>query len=254
MRWTQDLSIASDRLLYGGSDVIIVVDSAMNWAFGSYWQKFESWISGVCSTHPNVEIVLFLLVILPLLMQCYLVGVFVVAWEEGVWAMEKLRRWWSQPGRTLLREREIAKRKKMRLVRDEVEALPKMRPRALTLRSDGRSPAFKEESRSHDGSHVRQRTVDQLEACELWRFPFEVREQIWKYAVGGNHVHIVKRRQRWGSVYCPAKDPTDPVHRDLCTRRDEDGYHVTSAWPRDMRPLALLVSCRQMQVDWHLYT
>jgi hypothetical protein len=246
VHWEQALSIAGNRLFYSGGFTIGLLDSAVNWAFGSYWLKFESWTSELCSAHPYVDIAVSVLVLLPLAMQCCFVGVFVVAGEECWWLMKKVMRWWSQPRRTLLIEKEIAERKKKRLVRDEVNALPKMRPRALTLRSDGALPAFTEGMCSHDGSYVRQRTVDQLQACKIWRFPFEVREQIWKYAVGGNHVHIVKRRQRWGSVYCPAKDPTDPIHRDLCTRRDDDGYCLTSAWPRDMRPLALLVSCRQM--------
>ncbi|KAF2449622.1 hypothetical protein P171DRAFT_440108 [Karstenula rhodostoma CBS 690.94] len=213
---------------------------AMRWAFDAHWRNLKDRFEGFVHRYWAVEVVAIILALLSFFPVFYILGVFVVAGEEFVEAIGKLRWRLSQPRRHLLSETEVAKRRETKLKRDEVKALPKMRPRALTLRSDDGTPALKDELRTHDRSRVKQNTVDQLGACDLWRFPFEVRETIWKYAVGGNHVHIVKRRQRWGSVYCPAKDPTDPVHRDFCTRRDEDGYHVMSAWPTDTKPLALL--------------
>lgn len=223
------------------------VDSALRWALDSYWRESKSRISDYLRAHTHVETVVLVLGLLPLALLLYIMGAFVVVVEECVEVLARLRWWWSQPRRHLLKAEEIRKRRETRVLgRDEVKALPKTRPRALTLRSDGISPAFEQQPGSRVQNRVRQRTVDQLQACSLWRFPFEVREVIFKYAVGGNHVHIVKGRGRWGSVYCPAKDPIDPAHRDFCVRRDDDGYYAKSAWPKDMKPLALLVSCRQM--------
>lgn len=224
-----------------------LVNSALKWAFDPHWRKLKDCIRGFVSRHWTIQIAVVVVVLVPFALLLYVMGVFVVSGEEVVEMIgifrDRLRRRLSEPRRHLLSEKEIAKRREAKSRRDDLKPLPKMRPRALTLRPDG---ASKEESHTRYRSRVKQKTVDQLGACDLWRFPFEVREAIWKYAVGGNHVHIVKRRQRWGSVYCAAKDPTDPVHRDFCTRRDTDGYHVMSAWPTDTKPLALLVSCRQM--------
>ncbi|KAL5387842.1 hypothetical protein DPSP01_003240 [Paraphaeosphaeria sporulosa] len=244
--WKQFLSTVDDRVLESGSVPFRLLDSAIKWAFDAHWRNFKNFIHDVVNKHFAIELVVFFVVLPPLALLLYTVGVVVVAWEEVVVAAKLVRRWASEPRRHLLSEKTIAKRRQMKARRDEVKALPKMRPRALTLHSDGGSPVFEEELHTLGRSRVKQKTVDQLGTCDLWKIPFEVREAIFRYAVGGNHVHIVKRRQRWGSVYCPAKDPTDPVHRDFCTRRDKDGYHVMSAWPKDTRPLALLVSCRQI--------
>lgn len=95
--------------------------------------------------------------------------------------------------------------------------------------------------------NVAQKTIDQQGICRLWKLPPEIRALIWMHAIGGGHVHIVKRKLRLGNLYCPASDPTDPVHRDLCSaKKDPNGFHTLTAWPLDRRPLSLLVTCRQM--------
>lgn len=240
------LRTTNDRLLEGGGMVLFGMDAALEWVFRSYWREPKSACKAYLDRHENVEIALVLLLFVPVFAFLYVAGVFVVAGEEVVSGVSRAMWWLRQPRRRLLTKEERNERWQRKKERDEGEALPKMRPRALTLMADDCSAIFKEESRSHGRSRVKQRTVDQLASCEFWKLPFEVREVIWKYAVGGNHVHVVKGRGRWTSVYCPAKDPTDPVHRDFCVRRDDAGFYVKSAWPRDMRPLALLVSCRQM--------
>lgn len=232
------LSTVNERFLDGGRSLENQLYAALAWVFGSYWQNFKDVADDALAKYTAINILVVLLVCPPL----YLMGVFVVLGEEIAWARWRL----AQPRRELLSEEVIAERREFKLRRDEVQALPKMRPRALTLRSDGGRPTLTEEARGRDRRRVGQKTVDQLGKCDFWKLPFEVREKIWKYAVGGNHVHVLKRRRRWGSVYCPAQDPADPTHRDFCTRREGDGCHVVSAWPVDMKPLALLVSCRQM--------
>ncbi|KAF1969540.1 hypothetical protein BU23DRAFT_601496 [Bimuria novae-zelandiae CBS 107.79] len=216
--------------------------SVMAWLLCGQWPRIRRHISDFCSKHPIVEIALHLLILPPVLVLFYAAAA--VDWIFEACQVVPA----NEPGVDLLKEHEIRRRVKKRGIRDSVKELPLVRHRALTLRSgqvdcdDG----LKEKVPDRGGKRVDQRTVDQLGTCALWRFPLEVRECIWKYVVSGNHIHIVKRRGRLGNVYCSAQDPTDPVHRDFCARSDEQGFYVPSAWPRDRRPLALLVSCRQI--------
>lgn len=125
----------------------------------------------------------------------------------------------------------------------EVKELPRMRERNLTLvlGSDVIKPM--EADRDYGDAPVQQKTIDQLDTCQFWRLPPDVRERIWRYAVGNGYVHIVRRKHRLRSVYCPAKNPTDPLRRDLClSNRDGQGYHVPAAWPPHDRSLSLLGS------------
>jgi hypothetical protein len=173
---------------------------------------------------------------------------------------------WS--GRHPLSNEEIRERMRERRERYAVRQLPPTRPRRLTL---GEKPeemrdefeaeqgtmndegASTQRDKKYEHSYaglpttgVEQRTVDQLGKSPLWRFPPEVREKIWEYTVGGHHIHIVRRRGRLGNVYCPLPDPTDPARRDICLdTRDKKGFYKPTAWPIDMRPLSLLLSCRQ---------
>lgn len=175
--------------------------------------------------------------------------------------------WWvferSRERRQAKEREKIAEAKKWR---NAVEPLPRVRPRALTLHSrvplpekglaaqDASFSAQKKTGRKRreipcaiEPRVVKQTTTDQLGNCDLWKLPYEVREEIWKYAVGGHHIHIVRRKGRLGNVYCPAEEPLDPLRRDLCIlKRDEQGYYRPTAWPKDARPLALMLSCRQM--------
>ncbi|CAI6325313.1 unnamed protein product [Periconia digitata] len=95
---------------------------------------------------------------------------------------------------------------------------------------------------------IHQTTIDQMKTCQLWRLPPEIRALIWMFVVGGGHVHIVRTQKRLVGVYCPAKDPTDPLHKDLCVSKMDkyDYYHDPSPWPMDRRPLSLLLTCRQI--------
>jgi len=190
----------------------------------------------------------------------------------GEWVVKQAK-WcakrWRE--RNLLTPEELSSRKRARAARDAVREFPRKRNRRLTMGE--RRVAIRDELEAAPeswplftaGGHMRrtlmnskrvyggkatvfeQLTADQLGKSHFWRFPFEVREKIWRYAVGGHHIHIVRRRGRLGNVYCPADDPTDPLRRDLCLEtRDEHGFHRPTAWPQDIRPLSLLLSCRQM--------
>lgn len=169
--------------------------------------------------------------------------------------------------RHLLTDQEIARRREQRIVRNSVKRLPRMRPRALTLSRedvvpvnvsvDGTMPLLVSPvpltfNHGHvPGIQVPRVLVDQLGHCTLWKLPLEVREVIWKYAVGNNDIHIVPRKGRLGNVYCPrgSGDNCDWERRDLCTyKRDKENFWLPTAWPRDARPLALLMTCRQMYV------
>ncbi|KAF2110739.1 hypothetical protein BDV96DRAFT_199100 [Lophiotrema nucula] len=155
---------------------------------------------------------------------------------------------------------EIEERKKRREERDGVKRLPGLRARRLSLGSAGdefsreggwqkkndhrskkpRTYPTKEEA-------VQQSTFHQGQDCHLYRLPYEIRDLIWQYALGGHHIHIVKRRGRLGSVYCPAEDPLDDSRKDLCLlSRNDAGFYTPTAWPPDVKPLGLLRSCRQI--------
>jgi hypothetical protein len=229
---------------------------------------FRSWLQ----RHPLLAKFIYLCyLILVLPFYGLLVGVtgVVIACE---WVGERAKwcaKTWRE--RNLMKPDEIARRRKEREARYAVREFPRQRKRRLTMgerkvairddvepapqkqivmTSEGTGTRTKKKAkRGYAGmaTVVQQRTVDQLGKSHLWRFPFEVREKIWQYAVGGHHIHIVRRRGRLGNVYCPADDPTDPMRRDLCLdTRDEHGFYKPTAWPRDVRPLSLLLSCRQV--------
>lgn len=233
-------------------------------------RSFSSWLKG----HPHIETVFSAFSVLVLIPT---IGFLYVVWGVLVcikWVYEQFKRGvrkWHE--RHLLKPEEIARRKGMRRLRDGVRDLPERRKRRLTLgerradmedkletEQEPHAEPTAEEQRKHSkktrrrypggvSGSVEQITIDQLGKSVFWRLPFEVREEIWKYAVGYHHIHIVHRRGRLGNVYCPADDPTDPLRRDLCLEtRDEQGFYRPTAWPRDMRPLSLLLSCRQMYV------
>ncbi|KAF2259738.1 hypothetical protein CC78DRAFT_620782 [Lojkania enalia] len=199
-----------------------------------------------------------------------LVAVYLVAksCRKGIqWAMTKYDETFVQPPRKLLKEDEISNRRLERRARNAVKALPSVRPRALTLNSKGvmdmdnpgtiSPPANKKNLR--DTGHakepavspreetVQQITTDQVGACDFYSLPYEIRQIIWRYTLGGHHIHIVKRKGRLGNVYCAANDPMSPDHRDLCTQsRDNHGFYIPTSWPQDARPLSLITSCRQI--------
>ncbi|KAJ4295176.1 hypothetical protein N0V90_007186 [Kalmusia sp. IMI 367209] len=236
-----------DRAEIGGHFLRSKVSAGMSRLFGWRWWHLKARISNFFYEHRSVESAVLCIVGPPMVVVFFTLAAFIWAFE----ICERRRRWFLEwidgllyePPRELLDPEEEGRRIAARKERDRMKALPLVRPRSLTLRS---GDAFREDVGAHDGRRVRQKTVDQLGACELWRFPFEVRELIWKNVIGGNHIHIMKKRGRLGSVYCPAKDPKDPAHRDFCIRRDEKGFYMPTAWPMDMRPLALLLTCRQI--------
>ncbi|KAF2493187.1 hypothetical protein BU16DRAFT_563365 [Lophium mytilinum] len=89
-------------------------------------------------------------------------------------------------------------------------------------------------------------TVDQLGKSGLWKLPFELRTTIWKYALGGNYIHILKKRGRLGHAYCPAKHPEVFPRVDRCSYPMKDGFSVTTAFPFRQKPLGLISTCRQI--------
>ena len=196
------------------------------------------------SAHKYLEFTLVVVLLPPYLATFYTMAAMSWLYDQSYETVYEI----EEPRRELLTRGEIAKRVAKREERDAVKTLPVARPRALTLRSNHGNLGFEnhQEDTTRKTKGLRQSTIDQLGYCDLWRLPFEVRELIWKYTVGGNHIHIVKVKGRLGSVYCPAEDPTDPLRRDLCTKMGKQGLYEKSAWPRDLRPLALLVSCRQV--------
>lgn len=152
-------------------------------------------------------------------------------------AIKLVRRWRSrEKNKKILAVN--AERKRARETREAVKPLPSIRSRALSL-----LPQAEEIGRS-DSTYNSQEMANPQVSFRLRELPFEIRSMIWKYAVGGNHIHIVKKRGRLGNVYCSAKNPEDPVRRDLCVGRDGRGFYKPSAWPVDLRPLSLILSCR----------
>lgn len=153
---------------------------------------------------------------------------------------------------------EITTRREKRRQRNAIIPLPKTRVRALTigdphlLVGEEKTRVIKHVSKGKKSKErqLHQWTTDHLGVSRLWNLPFEIREQIWKYVgLCGHHVHIVRRKKRLASVYCPAKDPTSPSRRDLCLlTRDRDGFHKRTAWPPHPGPMSLLLTCRQMLV------
>lgn len=212
--------------------------------FGMRYYSMRDRVYEVFAAHNYLGLIFTLVLKPPYLAICWMLALtdwLYDQFHETVYEIE-------EPRRELLTEEEIAKRAAKRRERGAAKALPLVRPRALTLLSRGGTIDF-ENLKVGSGKgkkQPKQSTIDRLGYCDFWRLPFEVRELIWKYTIGGNHVHIVKWRGRLGSVYCPAEHPTDPIRRDLCTRMGKQGVYEKSAWPRDTRPLALLVSCRQM--------
>ncbi|KAF2812495.1 uncharacterized protein BDZ99DRAFT_569164 [Mytilinidion resinicola] len=89
-------------------------------------------------------------------------------------------------------------------------------------------------------------TIDQLEKSGLWKLPFELRTTIWKYALGGNYIHILKKRGRLGHAYCPAEHPEEFARVDKCSYPLKDGFSVSTAFPFRTKPLGLISSCRQI--------
>ena len=223
--------------------------------------------------HPILErfvYSLYLAVLLPFFVLVYTAAGIAIAIE---WVANQIKlgvKRWRE--RHLLKPEEVARRKREREARYAVRDMPRKRKRRLTLGE--RKVAIRDELEVEPGvatvpdpgnyrvvgakkkrklvygctaTETGQLTIDQLGKSHFWRFPFEIREMIWKYAVGGHHIHIVRRRGRLGNVYCPADDPTDPLWRHLCLEtRDEHGFYKPTAWPVDVRPLSLLLSCRQM--------
>ncbi|KAF2735276.1 hypothetical protein EJ04DRAFT_511840 [Polyplosphaeria fusca] len=164
-------------------------------------------------------------------------------------------------------KREKADERAANLVaRDGVKPLPRVRNRGLTLGStESQSPlqasgpdvfeVSPEKSRRRrkramvqEGmKEISQRTIEQTGTSALFNLPYEVRDLIWTYAVGGHDIHIVRRRGRLGNVYCAAEHPLPPDFRDLCClSRDQEGYYLPTAWPRDLKPLGLALTCRQI--------
>ncbi|KAF2193748.1 hypothetical protein K469DRAFT_745230 [Zopfia rhizophila CBS 207.26] len=225
--------------------------------------------------HKRIKNALIIIVCCPVIV---LLNIYVYVERCINWILMKYHRKFVVPAlyppRNLLSEKEIEERRKKREERNLVKPLPAKRPRALTLGGDemektleteamlrtdavemNRPPTEAEKKKGQKKSRhlvqsetvVRQTTVDQLSKCDFWKLPFEIREQIWKYAVGGHHIHILKRKGRLGNAYCPATDSTDPDRRDFCCLpKDENGFTVPTAWPRDTRPLGLMMSCRQI--------
>ncbi|KAF1957031.1 hypothetical protein CC80DRAFT_504127 [Byssothecium circinans] len=227
------------------------------------WRDFKKAARNWFKRHPLIKKMSVLIIIPPCFILYYTsVAIF--------WVYESLEQGWREPKRWLLKEEEIRRRKEQREKRDSIKILPTRRPRALSLAAGGtrvecgveipvemsvRSVAEESKGKRREENVVvkkveEQRIVDQLGTCQLWKLPFEVRQQVWKYAVGGNHIHIMRRKGRLGNVYCSADDPTDPIRRDLClSTRDENGCYIPTAWPRDTYPLALLSICRQIYTE-----
>lgn len=171
------------------------------------------------------------------------------------WMKKIYRKNFARRSRDIPTPREVETRTEKKRSKNAVKPLPKVRPRTLTLTKHGTDWTTQQqmEWRKKKNFHVEQRqeTIDQLGKCDFYKFPFEIREQIWKYAFGGHHIHIVKKKGRLGNIICPAGDPTNPNWRDLCVmQRDEDGFCKPSAWPPDIRLLSVVGSCRQMHVCW----
>ncbi|KAF2465612.1 uncharacterized protein BDR25DRAFT_85496 [Lindgomyces ingoldianus] len=183
------------------------------------------------------------------------------------WVLKKYDEKFVQPPRDLLKPKEVLERGYRRKLRDGVKPLKLNRRRALTLVSgepETKSSTSGCSSTPMEGQQEKkwnkkpdallrtekalpQSTIDQLGTCEFYKLPFEIRELIWKYAVGGHFIHITRKKGRLSNVYCPAKDPTNPDRRDICLlSRDHHGFYVPTRWPRDMRPLALIMTCRQI--------
>ncbi|KAF2021074.1 hypothetical protein BU24DRAFT_14337 [Aaosphaeria arxii CBS 175.79] len=182
---------------------------------------------------------------------------FYIAYSLVVYLCKEFDEWMHRPSRQLLEPQEIESRRAKREARYRARPLPRFRERAMTLDSNGglslvAAPVTgrKEgETRRvvHSLASVRQTTTDQLGVCDLYIFPYEIREMIWQYALGGHHIHIVKRKGKLGSIYCPANGALDLDHTDLCClSRDQRGYHTATGWPSHARPLSLLGSCRQI--------
>jgi hypothetical protein len=97
--------------------------------------------------------------------------------------------------------------------------------------------------------------VDQLDKSILWKLPLELRTTIWKYALGGNYIHILKKKGRLGHAYCPAEHPEEFERMDKCSYPKDHGYSVSTVFPVRTKPLGLISSCRQMYIliDFHLY-
>ena len=123
--------------------------------------------------------------------------------------------------------------------------LPKSRARSLTLRLS--PPAAHGKAKKKDVTA--QRTIDQLESSILYRLPLEIRIMVWEHALGGNHVHITRKRKRLGHAICPNPNLAIEGGKELCTAtRDGYGFWRATEYPKKMSPLSLLKTCRQMCV------
>lgn len=125
-----------------------------------------------------------------------------------------------------------------------------MAPRPLPVRPPSRALTLRHERDRIDGDSPTRgpsgKVLDQS-ASRLMRLPFELRQMIYRAAVGDTTMHMVLKQNRLGYIRCQAaNDRNCPIDYDLC--------HVWSVFanlpaqppPTDNDILPLLLSCRQM--------
>ena len=230
---------------------------------GTYERRVRFWTDKHAIIGPPIYWTL-ICVGVPVFIGLYTLEIFVAVIETG---FQKLRKKFSEQSSKevyILDKYENLKRR--RQANNAVRPLSSVRPRTLTILSsnvgNGPDVVNQEEGRLESTTKTRsnmqnrhtfarqsihQTTIDQFGVCTLYRLPFEIRQMIWQYSIGRNHIHIVRRRRRLGHVVCPASDPTDPNRRDLCSLTlDPERFYVPTAWPLDSRLLSLIRSCRQM--------
>ena len=125
-----------------------------------------------------------------------------------------------------------------------------MAPRPLPVRPPSRTLTLRHIRDSTDGDPApigpSGKSLDQS-ASRLMRLPFELRQMIYRAAIGDTTMHIVLKQNRLGYIRCTASDVrTCPI--------DDIMHHTWSVFtviPDEMPPtdddiLPLLLTCRQV--------
>ncbi|OCK84925.1 hypothetical protein K432DRAFT_439645 [Lepidopterella palustris CBS 459.81] len=204
----------------------------------------------IVDTCKNIGIIGLLVVSCPLWTICIIIGypiAYLIKHSKQRRHRRERARWFWEPPQLLTDEEKEALYLKRREA-SRPKALPKTRLRALTLPLPVFVPDPEPPMRASKREKlVQQVTIDQLESCTLFKLPLELRTIIWTYTLGGNHIHILKKRRRLGNTYCPSEDAEQVGRRDMCVlSKDERGFCRSTAYPEKAWPLALISSCRQI--------
>lgn len=95
---------------------------------------------------------------------------------------------------------------------------------------------------------LKQRTRDQSQSIFFARLPLDVRLMIYKDAIGGHDIHIIRLNRRLGHVVCWQPDRKNPWKHKCLGRTHDDGFYIEplEGSPAPPKIISLIKACRQM--------